>query len=52
MEELIISNIRAYRYGFKERMLVPFTDKEKVILLNFFKEYFPDETIDSLFFKI
>lgn len=37
-------------YGRKERMLVAFTDKEKVILLNYFKKYFPNETIDSLFF--
>lgn len=50
MSELL--NIHHVVYGRKERMLVPFTDKEKVILLNFFKEYFPDETIDSLFFKI
>lgn len=38
-------------YSKKERKETAFTDKEKVILLNFFKEYFPNETIDSLFFK-
>ena len=43
-------NIHHVVYGRKERMLVSFTDKEKVILLNFFKKYFPNETIDSLFF--
>ena len=48
MSELL--NIHHVVYGRKERMLVPFTDKEKVILLNFLKEYFPNETIDSLFF--
>lgn len=48
MSELL--NIHHVVYGRKERMLVAFTDKEKVILLNYFKEYFPNETIDSLFF--
>lgn len=48
MSELL--NINPVVYGRKERMLVPFTDKEKIILLNFFNEFFPDETIDSLFF--
>ena len=50
MSELL--NIHHVVYGRKERMLVAFTDKEKVTLLNYFKEYFPNETIDSLFFKI
>ena len=49
MSELL--NIHHVVYGRKERMLVAFTDKEKVILLNYFKEYFPNETIDSLFFQ-
>lgn len=48
MSELL--NIHYGVYGRKERMLVSFTDKEKVILLNYFKKYFPNETIDSLFF--
>lgn len=48
MSELL--NIHHVVYGRKERMLVAFSDKEKVILLNYFKEYFPNETIDSLFF--
>ena len=48
MSELL--NINHVVYGRKERRVVAFTDKEKVTLLNFFKEYFPNETIDSLFF--
>ena len=48
MSELL--NIHHVVYGRKERMLVAFTDKEKVTLLNYFKEYFPNETIYSLFF--
>lgn len=49
MSELL--NIHHVVYGRKERMLAAFTDKEKVTLLNYFKEYFPNETIDSLFFR-
>ena len=45
-----ILNISVPMYSRKERRETAFTDKEKVILLNFFKEYFPNETIDSLFF--
>lgn len=48
MSELL--NIHPVVYGRKERKLTSFTDKEKIILLNFFKEYFPNESIDSLFF--
>ena len=43
-------NIHHVVYSCKERKLTNFKDAEKVILLNFFKEYFPNETIDSLFF--
>ena len=43
-------NIHHVVYSRKERKLTDFKDVEKVILLNFFKEYFPYETIDSLFF--
>lgn len=43
-------NIHPVVYSCKERKLTDFKDAEKVILLNFFKEYFPNETIDSLFF--
>ena len=43
-------NIHHVVYSRKERKLTDFKDAEKVILLNFFKEYFPYETIDSLFF--
>lgn len=48
MSKLI--NVHHVVYSRKERRLVNFTDKEKVILLAYFKEYFPNETIDSLFF--
>ena len=43
-------NIHHVVYSRKERMLVPFSDKEKITLLRYFKEFFPNETIDSLFF--
>ena len=43
-------NISVTMYGRKERKLNSFTDTEKVTLLNYFKQYFQDETIDSLFF--
>ena len=43
-------NIHHVVYSRKERMLVPFSDKEKITLLMYFKEFFPNETIDSLFF--
>ena len=46
-----ILNISVVMYSKKERKETAFTDVEKVKLLNFFKEYFPNETIDSLFFK-
>ena len=42
--------IRVVMYSKKERKETPFTDTEKVKLLKYFKEYFKDETIDSLFF--
>ena len=48
MSKLI--NVHHVVYSRKERRLVNFTDKEKVTLLAYFKEYFPNETIDSLFF--
>lgn len=44
-------NISEVMYSRKERRLTPFTDTEKVKLLNYFKKYFKEETIDSLFFK-
>lgn len=43
-------NISEVMYSRKERGLTPFTDTEKVKLLNYFKKYFKEETIDSLFF--
>lgn len=43
-------NMHHVVYSRKERMLVPFSDKEKITLLKYFKEFFPNETIDSLFF--
>lgn len=42
--------ISVVMYSKKERKETPFTDNEKVKLLKYFKEYFKDETIDSLFF--
>lgn len=42
--------IHEVMYSRKERKVTPFTDIEKVLLLNYFKQYFPSETIDSLFF--
>ena len=43
-------NISVAMYSRKERKEIAFTDVEKVKLLNYFKEYIPNETIDSLFF--
>lgn len=37
-------------YSRKERRESPFTDSEKVRLLQYFRTQFPNETIDSLFF--
>ena len=48
MSELL--NISVVMYSKKERRITAFTDVEKVKLLNHFKKYFPNETIDSLFF--
>ena len=48
MSKLI--NVHHVVYSRKERKLVNFTDKEKVTILTYFKQYFPNETIDSLFF--
>ena len=45
-----ILNISVPMYSRKERRETAFTDNEKVKLLNFFKRYFPNENIDSLFF--
>lgn len=42
--------ISVVMYSKKERKESPFTDTEKVILLKYFKKYFTDESIDSLFF--
>lgn len=42
--------ISVVMYSKKERKKSPFTDDEKIKLLNYFKTYFKDETIDSLFF--
>ena len=43
-------NISVAMYSRKERKETPFTDREKINLLNYFKQYLPNETIDSLFF--
>ena len=45
-----ILNISLVMYSKKERKETPFTDTEKIKLLNYFKQYFQNETIDSLFF--
>ena len=45
-----MGGISVVMYSKKERKETPFTDIEKVKLLNYFKQYFSNETIDSLFF--
>ena len=42
--------ISVVMYSKKERKETPFTDTEKVVLLKYFKQYFTNESIDSLFF--
>ena len=39
-------------YSRKELEKVPFNDKEKIFILNLFKDDFPDLTIDKLFFNL
>lgn len=46
-----IIGISQAMYGRKERKTTDFSDKEKIILLEYFKKYFPNETIETLFFK-
>lgn len=43
-------NISVAMYSRKERKETAFTDREKINLLNYFRQYLPNETIDSLFF--
>ena len=38
-------------YSRKEKGLVPFTDKEKIIIKEELREYYPDITIDDIFFS-
>ena len=38
-------------YSQKEKGLAPFTDKEKIIFRDLLREYFPNITIDDIFFK-
>lgn len=45
-----ILGISVVMYSKKELKETPFTDIEKVKLLDYFKQYFSNETIDSLFF--
>lgn len=45
-----ILGISVVMYSKKERKETPFTDVEKVKLLDYFKKHFSNETIDSLFF--
>ncbi len=47
-----ILNISVPMYSRKERRETAFTDNEKVKLLNFFKRYFPNETMIVYFFNI
>jgi putative DNA-binding phage protein len=44
-------NVGYVSYSRKENGDVPFKDSEKIILLEYLKEFFPNETIDSLFFN-
>lgn len=39
-------------YSRKELEKVPFSDKEKIFILNLFKDDFPDLNIDKLFFNL
>ena len=45
----ILLNISQGTYSKKERQR-KFSDNEKIILSNFFKETFPNETLESIFF--
>lgn len=48
-EIAILLNISQGSYCKKERRR-KFTDDEKIILTNYFKENFPNETLESIFF--
>lgn len=48
-EMAILLNITQGTYCKKERRR-KFTDDEKIILTNYFKENFPNETLESIFF--
>lgn len=48
-EMAVLLNISQGTYCKKERRR-KFTDNEKVILTNYFKETFPNETLESIFF--
>lgn len=48
-EMAILLNISQGSYCKKERRR-KFTDDEKIILTNYFKENFPNETLESIFF--
>lgn len=48
-EMAILLNISQGTYCKKERRR-KFTDDEKIILTNYFKENFPNETLESIFF--
>ncbi|MGF3073534.1 helix-turn-helix transcriptional regulator [Facklamia sp. P13069] len=44
-------DISLQSYWKKEKGIVNFTDKEKLILRDFLKTYYPGITIDEIFFK-
>ena len=48
-EMAILLNISQGTYCKKERRR-KFSDKEKIILTNYFKENFPNESLESIFF--
>ncbi|WP_314792803.1 hypothetical protein [Gemella sanguinis] len=48
-EMAFILNISQSTYCKKERQR-KFSDDEKIILVNYFKKNFPDESIESIFF--
>ena len=48
-EMAILLNISQGTYCKKERRR-KYTDDEKIILTNYFKENFPNETLESIFF--
>ena len=46
-----IIGIKKQQYSLKERKKYPFSDKEKQLIKNYLMEYFPNITIDDIFFN-